>query len=93
MSDLNFSLSSGVKPMIREAASMNNDGGGGNLGYMQQKKKKKDERRQHLDESIFGQKKKDNPFQNEKELQVVEEGLVSKFIVGVLDKFLKFLEA
>lgn len=93
MSDLNFSLASGIKPMIREAASMNNDGGGGNLGYMQQKKKKKDkdERRQYLDESIFGQKKKDNPFQNEKDFNVVEEGLVSNFLVGIAEKILKFL--
>lgn len=93
MSDLNFSLTSGIRPMIREAASMNNDGGGGNLGYMQQKKKKKDERRQYLDESIFGQKKKDNPFQGENEFKVVEEGLVSNFIVGIIEKLLKFIGA
>lgn len=96
MSDLNFSLASGIKPMIREAASMHNDGGGGNLGYMQQKKKKdkdKNGRRQYLDESIFGQKK-DKPFPEEKNLKFVEdEGSVSKFIVGVIEKIIKFVEA
>ncbi|MBR6099598.1 hypothetical protein IKP85_07610 [bacterium] len=93
MSDLNFSLASGVKPMIREAASMHNDGGGGNLGYMQQgkKNKDKDQRRQYLDESIFGQKK--DELSKEKDLQlVVEEGSVSNFLVGLAEKFLKFLE-
>lgn len=93
MSDLNFSLASGVKPMIREAANMHNDGGGGNLGYMQRRRKKgKDERRQRLDESIFGQKK-DTIFFNEKEIDVVDEGLVSNFIVGIVEKIIKFLEA
>lgn len=93
MSDLNFSLASGIKPMIREAASMNNDGGGGNLGYMQQgKKKDKDKRRQHLDESIFGQKK-DSALIGGKEIQLVEdEGLVSNFLVGLVEKIVKFLD-
>ena len=96
MSDLNFSLASGVKPMIREAASMHNDGGGGNLGYMQQKKKKdkdRDGRRQYLNESIFGQKK-EKPYPEEKNFQYVEEeGSVLKFIVGIIEKFIKFVKA
>ena len=48
MSDLNFSLASGVKPMVREAANMNNDGGGGNLGYMQRRQKNKKDRKRGL---------------------------------------------
>ena len=94
MSDLNFSLTSGVKPMIREASNMNNDGGsGGNLGYMRRGKrqgKDKDGRRQYLDESIFGHKKEGPPAISESDL-VVEEGLVSKFLVGIAEKILKIL--
>ena len=92
MSDLNFSLASGIKPMIREAASMHNDGGGGNLGYMQQgKKKEKDNRRQYLDESIFGHKKESQPFGKNIEF-VVEEGSVLDFIVGLVGKILKYFK-
>jgi hypothetical protein len=91
MSDLNFSLASGVKPMIREAASMHNDGGGGNLGYMSQGKKKgKDKRRQAFEESIFGHKKESPPPEKDIEL-VVEEGFVSNFLVGIAEKLLKIL--
>lgn len=94
MSDLNFSLTSGVKPMIRETANMNNDGGsGGNLGYMRQgrrQNKDKDGRRQYFDESIFGHKKESPPSEKEFPL-VVEEGLVSKFLVGIAEKILKIL--
>ncbi len=89
MSDLNFSLASGVKPMIREAANMNNDGGGGNLGYMQQRKKDKKDRRQQLDESIFS-KRQDDIFTSSKETEFVEdEGLVSNFVGKVFDKIKK----
>ena len=94
MSDLNFSLTSGVKPMIREASNMNNDGeSGGNLGYMRQGRrqgKDKDGRRQYLDESIFERKKESPPQGKDFEL-VVEEGLVSKFLVGIAEKILKIL--
>ena len=84
MSELNFSLST-VKPVIREAANMNNDGGGGNLGYMQQRKKKQ-QNREYLDESIFG-KKEEDIFMSEKNLKYEEEqGSVSKFFGGLLDK-------
>ena len=88
MSDLNFSLASGIKPMIREAASMNNDGGGGNLGYMQQKKKDQKERRQKLDESIFSKKSEDLFIGKNIEF-VEEEGLVSNFVGKVFDKIKK----
>ena len=88
MSDLNFSLASGVKPMIREAASMNNDGGGGNLGYMQQRKKDQKERRQKLDESIFNSKSVDTFMGKEIEF-VDDEGSVTGFVGKVFDKIKK----
>ena len=85
MSDLNFSLASGVKPMIREAASMNNDGGGGNLGYMQQRKKDKKDRRQKLDESIFNSISVDTFMGKEIEF-VDDEGSATGFVGKVFDK-------
>ena len=85
MSDLNFSLANGVKPMIREAASMNNDGGGGNLGYMQRRQKDKKERRQSFDESIFNQKSGDTFMGKEMEF-IDDESSVSNFVGKVFDK-------
>ncbi len=61
-----------VKPIIREAASMNNDGGGGNLGYMQQEQKEDKEKQNRLDESIFSKKEQDI-FVGKKDLEFVEE--------------------
>ena len=84
MSDLNFSLNT-MKPVIREAANMNNDGGGVNLGYMAQRRKKKKNGREYLDESIFG-KKEDDIFMSEKLPEMEEEGVVSKFFGGLMNK-------
>ncbi len=89
MSDLNFSLASGVKPMIREAANMNNDGGGGNLGYMQQRKKDKKDKRQSFDESIFGSKQEDMFLSANKIEFVDDEGSVLNFVGKVFDKIKK----
>lgn len=61
-----------VKPIIREAASMNNDGGGGNLGYMQQGQKEDKEKQNRLDESIFSKKEQDI-FVGKTDLEFVEE--------------------
>ena len=61
-----------VKPIIREAASMNNDGGGGNLGYMQQGQKEDKEKQNRLDESIFSKKEQD-VFVGKTDLEFVEE--------------------
>ncbi len=89
MSDLNFSLSSGVKPMIREAANMNNDGGGGNLGYMQQRKKDKKDKRSSFDESIFSSKPEDL-FLGTKQIEFVDdEGSVLNFVGKIFDKIKK----
>ncbi len=87
MSDLNFSLASGVKPMIREAANMNNDGGGGNLGYMRQGKKGKNQKKQYLDTSIFGEKKDIDIFGRSDELEFVVDDEGSFF--DLLGKFFK----
>ena len=89
MSDLTFSLSSGVKPMIREAANMNNDGGGGNLGYMQQRKKDKKDKRSSFDESIFSSKPEDL-FLGTKQIEFVDdEGSVLNFVGKIFDKIKK----
>lgn len=89
MSDLNFSLSGGVKPMIREAANMNNDGGGGNLGYMQQRKKDKKDKRSSFDESIFSSKPEDL-FLGTKQIEFVDdEGSVLNFVGKIFDKIKK----
>ena len=89
MSDLNFSLSSSAKPIIREAANMNNDGGGGNLGYMQRRKKDKKDRRKMMSESIFG-KRQDDVVSIGKDIEFVEEeSLVSNFVGKFFDKIKK----
>lgn len=62
-----------VKPVIREAASMNNDGGAGNLGYMQQGQKEEKEKQNRLDESIF-RKKEEDIFISKKDLEGFDEG-------------------
>ena len=90
MSDLNFSLSSGIKPMIRETANMNNDGGGGNLGYMRRRKKDKKDRKKFINESIFGPTPEDE-LALMKDIELVEEeGLVSNFVGRIINKFKKF---
>lgn len=91
MSDLNFSLASGVKPMIREAANMNNDGGGGNLGYMRQRKKDKNQKRQYFDQSIFGEKKEVDIFGKSEELDFVvdDEGSFFDFVGNLFKKIAK----
>ena len=92
MSDLNFSLASGVKPMIRETANMNNDGGGGNLGYMQQQKKDKKERQYQLDQSIFGNKDAVDVFGSGKNIEFVDdEGTLLDFVGKILGKIVKYL--
>jgi hypothetical protein len=89
MSDLNFSLASGAKPMVREAANMNNDGGGGNLGYMRRRQKDKKDRKQIMSESIFG-KRQDDVISIGKDIEFVEEeGSVSNFVGKIFDKIKK----
>ena len=89
MSDLNFSLASSAKPIIREAANMNNDGGGGNLGYMQRRKKDKKDRRQMMSESIFGKKQEDIVSIGKDIEFVEEEGSVSDFVGKLFAKVKK----
>ena len=82
-----------VKPIIREAASMNNDGGGGNLGYMQQGQRDEKEKKYRLDESIFG-KKEEDIFVGKNDLEGFEEGFsfvkwVENLVKNIKKIFLK----
>lgn len=85
-----FNLIPGVKPVIREAASMSNDGGGGNLGYMQRGQDEKEKKNKYLsDESIFGEKDNSDIFIGEGEIEVPDE---YKFnFKNVFKKLIQFL--
>lgn len=86
-----FNLIPGVKPVIREAASMSNDGGGGNLGYMQRGQDEKEKKSKYLsEESIFGKKDDLDVFVGEKEIEIPDE---YKFnFKNVFKKLIKFLK-
>lgn len=86
-----FNLIPGVKPVIREAASMSNDGGGGNLGYMQRGQDEKENKNKYIsDESIFGKKDSVDIFVGEKEFEIPDE---YKFnLKNILKKFVSFLK-
>ena len=88
MSEFDFNVLS-VKPMVREAASMNNDGGGGNLGYMQQNREgPKDKKHNKFDESIFG-KKEEDIFTSEKDFNYVDNQVsFFKLVVDYIKKLL-----
>lgn len=78
-----------VKPVIREAASMNNDGGAGNLGYMQQGQKDEKEKPHRLDESIFG-KKEEDIFISKKDLEGFDEGIsLIKWVENLIESIKK----
>lgn len=80
-----------VKPVIREAASMNNDGGGGNLGYMAQGKKEKEENKEKFyltDDSIFAKNEGKDVFGFSKEPVMPDEkfsfaGWINKLIEAI----------
>lgn len=81
-----------VKPIIREAASMNNDGGGGNLGYMQQEQKEDKEKQNRLDESIFSKKEQDI-FVGKKDLEFVEENFsIETWLKNLIDQIKKIFK-
>ena len=86
-----FNLIPGVKPVIREAASMSNDGGGGNLGYMQRGQDEKEKKNKYIsEESIFGKKDDSDIFMMEKEIEIPDE---YKFnLKNILKKFISFLK-
>lgn len=86
-----FNLIPGVKPVIREAASMSNDGGGGNLGYMQRGQDEKEKKNKYLsDESIFGKKDNSDVFVGEGEIEIPDE---YKFnFKNVFKKLIQFLK-
>ncbi len=85
-----FNLIPGIKPVIREAASMSNDGGGGNLGYMQRGQDEKEKKNKYLsDESIFGKKDSSDIFVGEDEIEIPDE---YKFnFKNVFKKLIQFL--
>ncbi len=86
-----FNLIPGIKPVIREAASMNNDGGGGNLGYMQRGNDEKEKKNKFIsDESIFGKKDETDLFVGEKEIEIPDE---YKFnLKNLLIKFIRYFK-
>ena len=80
--DMNISS---VKPVIREAQSMQNDGGGGNLGYMSQGQKEEKHYNPFGDDSIFLKQEEQDLFGFDKELEMPEEPFsLSKFIADII---------